>query len=237
MRSPPRASSAVSVRPLTVTKLPQRPSCMRSCGVLKLPEDLAGLVEQPVVEHPDDVARVGRGRGVLDDEHAVEAALDLLARADVRVEPERARVLGRELVREGAARFDRRLRDVGDAVHRVGDAHAVPVNRRRLRQLVREPDAQGVAEPDAQLGPGHAAVVRPHAQLAAIDQRQLRLARLDVERADGARRRRAFGVGAAQLARQPRGRGFGAAAAGEQAGEQQEEAGSAHARQSSRPDA
>ena len=136
-------------------------------------EDLAGLVEQPVVQHPDDVARVGRRRRVLDDQHAVEAPLDLLAGADVRVEPERAGVLGRELVGEGAARLDRRLRHARNAVHPVRNAHAVPVDRRRLRQVVREADAQRLAQPDAQLGPGHLAVVGPDAQLAAVNQRQL----------------------------------------------------------------
>jgi hypothetical protein len=37
------------------------------------------LPDAPVVEHPDDVARVGQRRRVLDDHDAVQAALDLLA--------------------------------------------------------------------------------------------------------------------------------------------------------------
>jgi len=171
-------------------------------------EDLVGLVEQPVVQHPHDVARVGRGRCVLDDQHAVEAALDLLAGTDVRVEPERARVLGRELVGEAAAGLDRRLRDVRDAVHRVRQAHAVPVDRRRLGQVVREANAQRLPQPDAQFGSGDAAVVGPDAQLAAVDQGELGRAGVDVERPDDAGGRRLLGQRAPQLVRHPRRRRF-----------------------------
>lgn len=47
-------------------------------------------VEPPVVEHPDDLLVEGeRGVLVLDDEHAVQAALHLLAAAHMRVETRR----------------------------------------------------------------------------------------------------------------------------------------------------
>jgi hypothetical protein len=46
--------------------------------------DRAVGAEAPVVEDPDDVARVGRWLAILDDQDAEEPALDLLARAQVR---------------------------------------------------------------------------------------------------------------------------------------------------------
>ena len=64
--------------------------------------DRAVGAEPPVVEHPDDVARVGRRLAILDDQDAEEPALDLLARAQVGMEPERPGVLRHELVDEAS---------------------------------------------------------------------------------------------------------------------------------------
>ncbi len=144
---------------------------------VELRVDLAAVGEQPVVEHPEHVAGVRRRMGIVDDQHAEEAALDLLARAHVGMEPERAGVLRRELVDEGLARLDRRLRHVRHPVHRVRHAHAVPVDRRRLRQVVREADAHRLAEAHAQRRAGHLAVVRPDAKRPPVDERDLARAR------------------------------------------------------------
>jgi hypothetical protein len=120
------------------------------------------------------------------------------------MEPERAGVLGRELVGEALARLDRRLRGVRDAVHVVGHAHAVPVDGRRLRQLIREVHAQRLTEPDAQRWTGDLPVVGPDAHARAIHERKLRLLRRDLEsphRAASCSRRR---IGALELTREPR---------------------------------
>jgi len=143
--------------------------------------------EQDVVEHPELVARVRRWIPVLDDERAEQAALDLLARAQVRVEPEGARVLRRELVGESRTGLDRGLRDPRDAVHLVRHADAVPVDGGRLRQLVGEAHAQRVAEPDAQGGAGDLAVVRPGVEGLAIAERNRRRRCDQIELADLAR--------------------------------------------------
>ena len=69
---------------------------------------------------------------------------------------------GPEAVDVAAAGLDRVLRDAGDAVLRVRDVKAVPVDRHAVVDvLVDERDLDEVALPDAELGAGGAAVERP----------------------------------------------------------------------------
>jgi hypothetical protein len=70
------------------------------------------------------------GRSVIDDQYAGQAAAQLLDRVAMRVEEECAGIRRREAVGKALAGQNRHLRDIGNAVHRVLDAHAVPVNRR-----------------------------------------------------------------------------------------------------------
>jgi len=135
--------------------------------------DLTVRREQHVVEDPELVAREGLFQ-VLDDQDSEQSALYLLARADVRMEPEGARVLRSELVDEGLARLDGRLGDPGHAVHGVRNADAVPVDGRRLWEMVREPYAKCITEPDAQRRSWNLSVVGPHPHRSTVDQRDRR---------------------------------------------------------------
>ena len=75
-----------------------------------------------------------------------------------------------ELVGEGLARLDRRLRVRVDAVHRVRDPDAVEVDDVRLGQLVVQHDPHLVADLDVDLRRRHDAVVRPRLDdLAGLD--------------------------------------------------------------------
>ena len=56
-----------------------------------------------------------------------------------------------------------RLRNVGNAVHLDRHPHAVPMDRRRLRQIVGEVNDQAVADVGADQRAGNAAVVGPRA--------------------------------------------------------------------------
>ncbi len=108
----------------------------------------------------------------LDDERAEQPLRHLLGGVVVRVVHVRAGVAvpDRELVDEGLARLDRRLGDERHAVHRVRDDQAVPVDRRALRQLVGDDDADLVAFGDADLRAGNDAVVGPGLdELAGLD--------------------------------------------------------------------
>lgn len=81
----------------------------------------------------------------IDDEHAVQPGVHLPLGIEVRVVPERARVTEREPVLEPLARRDGRLHP-GCAVHLPWHLDAVPVDGRRLVQLVVEYDRQGVTD-------------------------------------------------------------------------------------------
>src|SRR6266545_6240837 len=70
-----------------------------------------------------------------------------------------ADVRGRKLVDEALPRLNRRLRDRRDAVHRVGHMQAVPVNDRRLLELILDRHADGVALGHADQRAGYLAVV------------------------------------------------------------------------------
>lgn len=67
-----------------------------------------------------------------------------------------------KVVEEGLSRLDRLLGEVGNAVHRVWQADAVPVDGRLLVELVFDSDPQTIALPHSELPPGHSAAVSEH---------------------------------------------------------------------------
>jgi hypothetical protein len=79
----------------------------------------------------------------------------------VRVVPVGAGIRHIELVEELHARRDRRLREVGHAIHRVRHAQAVPVHGRLLVEAVLDDDAQALALAHPDLRARHRAVVGP----------------------------------------------------------------------------
>ncbi len=94
-------------------------------------------------EHQHDI-RVDLDRlGLVDDQRAMEAAIDLAG--GMGVVPEGARIGRAEHVVEARAGRDRRLGEVRDAVHGIGQPDAVPVDAGRLGKLVHEPDAELLA--------------------------------------------------------------------------------------------
>ena len=97
----------------------------------------------------------------LDDDHAEEAAPDLLRGDLVRVVPERSELLRAEAVRVALAGQDGVLRDAGHAVLGVRHVDAVPVDRDAVVDVfVPEDDLDEVALPDAELRPGRPPVER-----------------------------------------------------------------------------
>jgi hypothetical protein len=99
---------------------------------------------EPIVKHdnPFRVIATWLGR-VVEDERRVEPAVEL--QAHMRVEEERPRVGGGELVDIASARPDRVLRHSRDAVSRIAQSYAVPVHRGVRRQLVVDRHSQEVA--------------------------------------------------------------------------------------------
>ena len=86
------------------------------------------------------------------------------------MKPERAGVLGNELIAERIARLDRVLIDTGHTVHRVRDTNAMPVDRRCLRESIVEIHDNGVAKLDPQFRSRHGAVVGPDLDIEAVGQ-------------------------------------------------------------------
>lgn len=125
-------------------------------------------VEQPVVDEPHRVdGVVGLGR-VFDDDGAIEAAGELFVTALVGVIPVRSCVGRGEL---GDERFSRRngwLGQAGDAVHGMWHPDAMPVDRRRLRQLVLEGHSNRVAVRNPDLGSGRSAAIAPEIGLDSV---------------------------------------------------------------------
>ena len=98
----------------------------------------------------------------VDDQRAEEPLPHALRGVLMRVVPERSDLLRPEAVHVAAARLDRVLRDAGDAVLRVRDVEAVPVDRHAVADvLVDERDLDEVASANAELRAGRAAVERP----------------------------------------------------------------------------
>ncbi len=161
--------------------------------------DLSVGSEAPVVEHPDFVSAVGEALGVVDHEHAVEPALDLLGAAYVGMKPEGARVLRDEAIRELSSRRHRVLSDPRHAVHGVGDAHPVPVDGRRLGQIVPQPDDHLLPQPYPEDRSRDLPVVRPDVQEAPVDLLRGSGGRAELELAGAGRRRSVAGVGRREL--------------------------------------
>ena len=126
-------------------------------------QDLVGRLADPigpVVEDDDGLAVVAAGLGrVLDDQHAVQAAVQL--HPGMGVEEVGAGVGDRELIDEAGTGGDRGLGEPGDAVHVVADCHAVPVDAGRGGQVVVELDAKKLTGAQPQLRPRHRAIERP----------------------------------------------------------------------------
>ena len=99
------------------------------------------------------------------DEKAHHAHRHLHHLVGVRVVHEGAALLQHELVDEGLARLDMRLRQAADAIHAVRQQHAVPVDGGVLGQLVGDEDADLVAFDRLDGRPGRLAVVAPQMRL------------------------------------------------------------------------
>lgn len=124
----------------------------------------AGDTVKPIVEQQCRFAVVGQ-RLVprLDDQRPVERTVEL--RAHVRVVHERTFVGRDELVHKRRAWGDRLLRQIGHPVHPVVEPDPVPMDRRRLRQLVLDLDPHPFSLPHTQLGAWDAAVETPRLHL------------------------------------------------------------------------
>jgi len=141
-------------------------------AVAEARSDPAVRGQTPVRHHPDEIAINDDGRGFLDDERAGQAAAELLEAVGMRVVPERAGVRRREFVNEAVAGADRRLGKAGHAVHGVGHADAVPMDRCVLTQRIVHHDAHGPALRQTEGRPGLDPVVGPDVDFWAIGAHQ-----------------------------------------------------------------
>ena len=151
--------------------VPEAPHDREVGGVLAPGEQLVA-VDQEVVHHDELLAGGGAevvGARRVDEHVAVESAVLLDVFAHVRVVPVEARVGKDDLVDELAAGGDGWLGDVGDAVEAVLEAEAVPVDRGRQVDRVREADDDARVLGDAQEGAGVLAVEAVHDEGAAAD--------------------------------------------------------------------
>ena len=103
---------------------------------------------------------MGRVR-LFDDQRAVKSPPDLLKTALVGVVPIGSSVGCIELVDEGFAGCDGLLRQVRYAVHGVGHAQPMPMDRRLFGQVVAHGYTQAFALAYPDFRARHAAVVRP----------------------------------------------------------------------------
>jgi hypothetical protein len=118
--------------------------------------------------HGKDEVEPPRLRIRLDHERAEEPQLHALRGVLMRVVPERPVLLRAEAVDVAAARLNSVLRDAGDAVLRVRDVEAVPVDRHAVADvLVDERDLNEISLTDAKLRAGRPAVERPGVHLLA----------------------------------------------------------------------
>ena len=118
-------------------------------------------VQAPVVEQPDELAIHRRRVRFVHDQHPVQAAVDLLRRRQVRVVPVGAGIGRREPVVEALAGRHRPLGQPRHAVHRIGQADAVPMDRGGLGQGVVERGGQHAALRQPEQRPGYRALVVP----------------------------------------------------------------------------
>ena len=132
--------------------------------------DGAVCPEAPVIDEQSDVA-INVGRLVLfDDQGALQTARQLFQRSVVRMVPISAGIRWCEAISEPLTGFDSGLCQSRDAVHRVVNANAMPVDRCCLGQLVDQIDSQLVALLHTQFGTRNLTVISPD--------RRHRLARL-----------------------------------------------------------
>ena len=101
----------------------------------------------------------------VDDEHAHHAHRHLHHLVGVRVIHEGPALPEHELVDEGLARWDMRLSESADAIHSVGQAHAVPMHGGVLGQFVGYENADLVALDGFDRRTGRLAVVAPQIHL------------------------------------------------------------------------
>src|SRR5438309_2214602 len=109
----------------------------------------------------------GGSVGGNNDEWAEQTERELFAGVLVRVVPERARLARHKFVRVLATWRDSVLRYASDAVLGVRQLHAMPVNRRRVWELIEQCHLDAIALGDAQLRPGDRSIESP--RLAAVN--------------------------------------------------------------------
>ncbi len=120
-------------------------------------------IDVPRVKHDDEIP-IGRMLSRIlgmDDEQAHHAHRDLEHLVGVRVIHVGAGLEEVELVRHRAARRNLRLRQSADTVHAVRHAHAVPVDRRPLGEIVGHEDADALAFDRLDRGAGRSPVIAP----------------------------------------------------------------------------
>ena len=113
----------------------------------------ARRIDQPVIDGQQQLVEIRHDR-LLDDQRAIEPAIDLNLGTEPRMIPEGAGIGRGEDIVEALAGRDRPLRQLG-SVHRIRHAHAMPMDHRRLGQLVDEAHFQGRPLLHPQHGPGH----------------------------------------------------------------------------------
>ena len=137
-------------------------------------------LEPQVVEHEDSLAIERRLIRPAHDQGAVQAALDLLGLVRVRVVPERSGVGDGESVLEGLARLDLPLHR-SRSVHLGGNANTVPVDRRRLGEVVRQSHFDRVADLGLDQRPRHLAVEPESGDASTGSELPLGLARVELD--------------------------------------------------------
>ena len=135
--------------------MPGRPAGVRG---LEYAVAIEADVAQDERELVGDTHAVGR---IVDQQRTVEAKPHLRRGHHVRVIPVESRIAHHEVVGERLAALDLRLRDVGHAVHLNRHAHAMPMDGRRLRQVVGEVHDDAVADVGADERSRDPAVVGP----------------------------------------------------------------------------
>jgi hypothetical protein len=145
--------------------------------------DPALPVELQIVEH-ENLLAIEHGFVITsDDQSAVKPALELHGLVDVRVIPERPGIEELEAIREGLAGLHELLNHLG-TVHRCGEAHAVPMDGRRLGQPIREAHFEHVADAAFDDGSRNLTVEGPGADHGSRCDRPVGFARLELDRDD-----------------------------------------------------
>ena len=98
-------------------------------GIAEILDDHALFVETPVVDEKREITIDLRRRRFVNNQQTIKSARALLARErrDIRPIEIKATVGHFEAIVESRAGHDRFLREADNAVHRVVDAHAIPM--------------------------------------------------------------------------------------------------------------